>query len=123
MIQKNGYYIITINDCVLICKHFGVNVNTTNIKTVPRLQFTEYQFYDIYTDKLLFTFYNHDGMFRVAKTSTDFYETSIDQVLAKNPTMPSIEMQKAIKKNVHSAPIEFKRRIENFKNDRITRKK
>lgn len=123
MIQKNGHYILTVNDYVLICKHFGVNINTTTVKTVPQLQFTEYRFYDIYTNGLLFTFYDHDGMFRVAKTFTNFYEISVDQVLTKNPSMPPIEMQKAIKKNVHSAPTEIKRRIDNFKNDRTSNKK
>ena len=123
MIQKNGRYILTVNDYALICKHFRINVNTTTIKIVPQLQFTEYRFYDIYTNGLLFTFYDHDGMFRVAKTPTNFYEIHIDQVLTKNPTAPPAEMQKAIKRNVHSASKEFKHRMENLRNDPTPHKK
>lgn len=118
MIQKNGHYIITISDCALICKYFGVNPNTTRMETHPDLQWTEYRFYDIYTEGLLFTLYDHDGKFRVAKNLTEFHEVHISQVLAKKPSTPPADMQHAISKNVHKPPTTTKRDFMNFKKNR-----
>lgn len=118
MILKNGHYIITIYDCALLCKYFGVNPNTTRMETHPDLHWTEYRFYDIYTDGLLFTLYDHDGKFRVAKNRTEFYEAPINQVLAKKPTMPPADMQEAISKNVYKPPTTSKREFMSFKKNR-----
>lgn len=116
MIQKNNTYILTVNDFVLICKYFGVNINTTTVKMQPSLTFSEYRFYDTYTNGMLFSFYDHDGMFRVPKNSKEFYEIHISKVLTKNPDMPPVEMLHLIKKNAHTLTSEIKRKVRNTKN-------
>ena len=111
MIRKNGYYKLNIDDFVKICKHFGLNPNSTTVQTFPGMMFSEYRFYDIFTNAELVSFYDHDGMFRTRKNATDFYEEPISNVLGKNPDMPPSDMMSAIKKNVHKAPAKIRQKI------------
>jgi len=113
MIRVNGHYILTIDDFNKICKHFGLNPNSTFVQTFPGIEFLEYRFYDIYTKGLLLSFYDHDGKFRVKKNAVEYYEDAVNNVLlVKNPTMPSVDMLAAIKKNVHKAPAKIRQKIE-----------
>ena len=115
MIQKNNRYVITINDLTKICKYFGTNINTTEVKTHPEMGFTEHRFYDIYTEQLLFTFYDHDGMFRVPKDKVTFHEIHISGVLAKNPVEPPKGMLDAISKKRHKPASAIPRRVQKIK--------
>ena len=115
MIQKNNYYVITINDLIKICKYFGTNINTTKVKTHLDIDFTEYRFYDIYTEQLLFTFYDHDGMFRVPKDKITFYEVHLLGVLSKNPVEPPEGMLDAISKKRHKSTSAIPRRVQKIK--------
>lgn len=115
MIRKNGRYILNIDDFNKLCKHFGLNPASTNVETFPGMMFTEYRFYDIFTGGELVSFYDHDGMFRTRKNATDFYEEPVSNVLGKNPSMPSVEMLAAIKKNVHKTPAKLRQKIEEVK--------
>lgn len=115
MIRKNGHYILNIDDFNKICKHFGLNPNSTTVQTFPGVVFSEYRFYDIFTNGELVSFYDHDGKFRTRKNSVDFYEDTINNVLGKNPNMPPANMMAAIKKNVHKAPAKIRQKIEEHK--------
>lgn len=119
MIRKNGHYILNVDDFNKICKHFGLNPNSTTIKTFPGMEFLEYRFYDIFTNGELVSFYDHDGKFRTKKNAVDFYEDSISNVLSKNPSMPSIAMINAIKKNVHKIPDKIHQKIVETRKDKI----
>ena len=116
MIKKSDFYIITINDLTKICKYFGTNINTTRMITIPQMGFTEHRFYDVYTEQLLFTFYDHDGMFRVPKDSITFYEVHISGVISKNPIDPPEGMLDVITKNKHKPASSIPKRVENLKN-------
>lgn len=104
MISRDGHYILTITDWNDILKHFKVSPRTTAIKEVPNLTFIEYQVYDIYSNKVLFSFYNHDGKIRIpGNGKTIMYEIDISQILKKNPDFPGQEILDAIKINVHNS--------------------
>lgn len=115
MIRKNGHYILNVDDFNKICKHFGLNPNSTTVRTFPGMTFSEYRFYDIFTNGELVSFYDHDGIFRTRKNATDFYEEPINNVLGKNPNMPPSDMMIAIKKNVHKAPAKIRQKINEVK--------
>ncbi len=119
MIRKNGHYILNIDDFGKICKHFGLNPTSTKVQTFPGIDFTEYRFYDIFTNGELVSFYDHDGKFRTRKNAIDFYEDTVDNVLGKNPDMPPVGMMNAIKKNVHKTPAKIKQKIEEVKNHTV----
>lgn len=103
MIKQDGHYILTVNDLNKICRHFGLNATTVKTREFPQLTFTETRFYDIYTNKCLFSFYDHDGMIRIQNSGyTILYEISIDDIFSKNPSKPPQHIVEAIYKNVHN---------------------
>lgn len=105
MIKRDGHYILTIEDWNLICKHFMINPRTVNIREFPQLTFTETRVFDVYTKKVLFSIYDHDGMIRIPGEKNTFaYEIDINKILTKNPEMPSQQALDLIKKNVHNGP-------------------
>lgn len=101
MITFNGHYILSIADWTTICKHFSLNPRSVSIKEFPSLTFIETRVTDIYSKKVLFSFYDHDGMIRIPgdKDSVAEYEIDIHKVIGKNPDAPSQEIIQAIKKN------------------------
>lgn len=105
MINRSGHYILTIEDFEKICKYFGVNARTVNVREFPSIPFIETRFYDIYTRRVLFSFYDHDGMIRIPinnDTSKIAYELSINQVLGRDKTTPPQEIIDAIRGNKHN---------------------
>lgn len=103
MIKREGHYILTIDDWNTIIKHFMLSPNKVTIKEAPDLTFTEYQVRDIYTNKVLFGFYDHDGQIRIPGTGkTIAYEIDISQVLTKNPDKPPQNILDAVKSNAYS---------------------
>lgn len=105
MITRDGHYILTIDDWSNICRYFTLNPRTVKIKEFPQLTFTEIKAYDIYTNKVLFSFYDHDGMIRVPGNGNLIaYEIDIHQVLDKKAAKPAQEIIVVIKQNVHSGP-------------------
>mgnify|MGYP006958171635 CR=1 FL=1 len=76
---------------------------TVAIKEAPNLTFIEYRVYDIYTNKVLFSFYDHDGKIRIPGNGKVIaYEIDVSQAFAKNPDAPAQELLDAIKLNTHS---------------------
>lgn len=103
MITREGRYILTLADWNTIIKYFLLTPQSINIKEAPSLMFTEYKVYDVYSKKVLFSFYDHDGMIRIPGNGKLIaYEIDISQVLAKNPDFPGQELLDAIKINTHS---------------------
>ena len=103
MIKRDGHYILTIEDWNNIFKYFRLAPKTVAIKEAPDLTFTEYRVYDIYSNKVLFSFYDHDGKIRIPGNGKVIaYEIDISQVFAKNPDFPGQELLDAIKINTHS---------------------
>jgi len=103
MIKRDGHYIVTVEDWNTIIKYFLLAPKTVTIKEAPALTFTEYRFYDIYTNKVLFSFYDHDGKIRIPGNGKLIaYEIDISQVFAKNPDAPAQELLDAIKLNAYS---------------------
>ena len=103
MIKREGHYILTVEDWNNIIKYFLLAPKTVAIKEAPNLTFTEYRVYDIYSNKVLFSFYDHDGKIRIPGNGKLIaYEIDISQVFAKNPDAPAQELLDAIKINTHS---------------------
>ena len=114
MIKKEGHYILTIEDWNLISKYFMVNPKAITIKEFPNLMFTEYKVYDIFSNKVLFSFYNHDGKIRISGNGkTIMYEIDISQVLTKNPTPIPQSIFDAIKINAHNSHAMTMKNIKN----------
>ena len=101
MITFNGHYILSVADWNTICKHFSLNPRNVSIKEFPSLTFIETRVIDIYSKKILFSFYDHDGKIRIPGENNRVvaYEIDIHDVIGKNPDMPSQEIIQAIKKN------------------------
>lgn len=104
MIKRDGHYILTIDDWNTLAKHFMLNPQTISIKEAPDILFTEYQVYDIYSKRILFSFYNHDGKIRISGDGKNviLYEIDISDALAKDSDMIPEKIQEAIVKNVHN---------------------
>lgn len=103
MIKRAGHYVLTIEDWNTIIRYFLLDPKTVTIEEVPGLTFTEYRVYDIYSNKILFSFYNHDGKIRIPGNGKLIaYEIDISQVFAKNPDFPGQALLDAIKINTHS---------------------
>ena len=103
MLNQDGHYILTVDDIYKICRFFNLITTTIRTKEFPQLTFTELRFYDIYTNKCLFSFYDHDGMIRVETNNHDIlYEININDVLSKNPTKVPQHITEAIMQNVHN---------------------
>ena len=116
MIRRKGYYILNIDDWIKICKFFSINPKTTCIEDFKQLTFIETQVFDIYTEKHLFSFYNHDGMIRIPKKNRDFYEIPIHNIIGKNPEPISQEIMSIFKKNVHGPIKSITNKISEKKN-------
>lgn len=65
MIKREGRYILTVEDWNAVLKYFLLTPKTVAIKEAPDLTFTEYRIYDIYSNRVLFSFYDHDGKIRI----------------------------------------------------------
>lgn len=103
MIKREGHYILTVEDWNAVIKYFLLAPKTVAIKEAPDLTFTEYRVYDIYSNKVLFSFYDHDGKIRIPGNGKVIaYEIDISQVFAKNPDFPGQAILDAIKINTHS---------------------
>ncbi len=103
MVNRDGHYILTVDDWNTIIKHFMLNSRTVNVKEAPYLTFTAYELHDIYSKKVLFVFYDHDGKIRIPDpNNTITHEIDISKVLAKNPDMPSQKILSAIAVNCHN---------------------
>lgn len=103
MIKRDGHYILTVDDWNIIVKFFMLNSRTVNVKEAPDLLFTAYKVYDIYSKKVLFVFYDHDGKIRVpGPNNTIAHEIDISKILTKNPDMPSQKILSAIAANCHN---------------------
>lgn len=103
MIKREGHYILTVEDWNTVIKYFMLAPKTVAIKEAPDLTFTEYRVYDIYSNKVLFSFYDHDGKIRIpGNGKTVMYEIDISKVFAKNPDFPGQAILDAIKINTNS---------------------
>ena len=103
MIKREGHYILTGEDWNKIIKYFMLDPKTVAIKEAPDLTFVEYRVYDIYSNKILFSFYDHDGKIRIPGNGKFIaYEIDISKVFAKNPDFPGQALLDAIKINTHS---------------------
>ena len=103
MIKREGRYILTVEDWNTVIRYFMLAPKTVAIKEAPDLTFIEYRVYDIYSNKILFSFYDHDGKIRIPGNGKIIaYEIDISQVFAKNPDFPGQELLDAIKINTHS---------------------
>ncbi len=112
MIKREGHYILTIEDWQTIIKYFMLTPRTVAIHEVPDLTFIEYQARDIYTKKILFSFYNHDGKIRIpGDNKTIAYEIDISQILTKNPNMPPQHILDSVKSNARKSRKTFANRI------------
>lgn len=105
MVNRDGHYILTIDDWQKICKYFSLNTRTTHVKEFPQINFIEYRVYDIYTKKLLFSFFDHDGKIRIpGQGKTIAYEIDISEIVSGKSKTAISNILNAVKCNTHGQP-------------------
>ena len=92
MIMQNGRYLLSLNDWINVCKYFKLDTTKTKIVHIPQLTFIQYDIVDIDTNRVVLSFYDHDGLFRIKGD----YTFPISSIFDRKAPKPSEEIMKYI---------------------------